>query len=399
MRIVVHDYAGHPFQIDLSRELARRGHLVTHMFAGELLTPRGNLARRVDDPEGLQFREIPMNPNYRRHKYSFLRRRNYEARYGKDLIEHVKTSRPDVVLSGNTPSEPQRDLQRFCFQNNIRFINWIQDIYSIAVDKLARKKLPLIGHLIGAYYRVIDQRCARDSDHVVVISEDFTPILKSWGVDGQRITSIQNWAAIQSLPQLPPDNAWAKEQDLADKFVFLYSGTLAMKHNPDLLLQLAIKFRDHSDVAVVVVSEGPGADWLSERKSAHQLNNLTLLPFQPFDRFPEVIAASDVLMAVLEADAGVFSVPSKVLSYLCAGRPLVAAMPDDNLAAKMIRSIPAGVVCPPGDVTGFVDHAIRLHAESGSRSELGNSAREFAENQFDIQRITNRFEHILKAKR
>ena len=33
MRILVHDHSGHPFQAELSRELARRGHVVTHSFA------------------------------------------------------------------------------------------------------------------------------------------------------------------------------------------------------------------------------------------------------------------------------------------------------------------------------------------------------------------------------
>jgi colanic acid biosynthesis glycosyl transferase WcaI len=398
MHIVVHDYAGHSFQIDLSRELARRGHRVTHAFAGQLLTPRGSLTRRTDDPPGLEFREISMNPNYRRYKYSFLRRRNHEAQYGKELVKTLGSLRPDVILSGNTPSEPQRELQRYCASQEIRFVNWIQDIYSVAVDKLARKKLPLIGHFVGWYYRAVDQRCSRDSDHIVVISEDFSPILESWGVQSQNITAIHNWAAIDSLPRLGADNDWAASHGLLDKFVFLYSGTLAMKHNPDLLLQLALTFRYQSDVAIVVVSEGPGAEWLTEQKSTHQLDNLMLFPFQPFDRFPEVMASANVLIAVLESDAGVFSVPSKVLSYLCAGRPLVAAMPENNLAAKMIRSIPAGYVSPPKDVTGFIDHAVQLHAQPQSRDELGDNARKFAESQFDIQGIADRFEKIFETK-
>ena len=44
MRIVVHDYAGHPNQVYLSRELARRGHQVLHLYAGSFETPRA--ARR-----------------------------------------------------------------------------------------------------------------------------------------------------------------------------------------------------------------------------------------------------------------------------------------------------------------------------------------------------------------
>jgi colanic acid biosynthesis glycosyl transferase WcaI len=52
MRILIHDYAGHAFPVQLSRELARNGHQVTHAYAAGLLTPRGALDRRVGDQGG-----------------------------------------------------------------------------------------------------------------------------------------------------------------------------------------------------------------------------------------------------------------------------------------------------------------------------------------------------------
>jgi hypothetical protein len=51
---------------------------------------------------------------------------------------------------------------------------------------------------------------------------------------------------IQTLdepPQKPRRNSWSARHGLDDKFVFLYSGTLAMKHNPDILWQLALRYR------------------------------------------------------------------------------------------------------------------------------------------------------------
>ncbi len=40
MHILIHDYAGHAFPVSLSRELAMRGHRVTHAFASVLQTPQ-----------------------------------------------------------------------------------------------------------------------------------------------------------------------------------------------------------------------------------------------------------------------------------------------------------------------------------------------------------------------
>ena len=44
LRILVSDYSGHPFQVQLSRELARRGHEVIHSYSAGFQTPKGNLA-------------------------------------------------------------------------------------------------------------------------------------------------------------------------------------------------------------------------------------------------------------------------------------------------------------------------------------------------------------------
>lgn len=62
-----------------------------------------------------------------------------------------------------------------------------------------------------------------------------------------------------------------------------------------------------------------------------------LFPFQPFEQIPQVQAAANVLIAILELDAGVFAVPSKVFTYLCAKRPLILADPLENLAARIVR--------------------------------------------------------------
>ncbi|KJV09451.1 hypothetical protein VZ95_11410 [Elstera litoralis] len=87
---------------------------------------------------------------------------------------------------------------------------------------------------------------------------------------------------------------------------------------------------------VLVVTEGIGADWLAEAKAREGLDNLILLPFQPFADVPNAIGTGAALVVLLEPDAGVYSVPSKTLAYLCADRPLLGAIPLNNLAAKLI---------------------------------------------------------------
>src|SRR5690606_41233874 len=80
MRILVHDFAGHPFQVQLSRSLAQRGHEVVHAYCASLqTTPRGALEPQPDDPAG--FRVEPISLRHPITKYSFVRRWGQENVY------------------------------------------------------------------------------------------------------------------------------------------------------------------------------------------------------------------------------------------------------------------------------------------------------------------------------
>ncbi len=399
MKILVHDYAGHAFPVQLSRALAARGHEVVHAFASVLQTPRGELARKEDDAPTLRLQPVRMGEDYVKNKYSFVRRRQLEVAYGRQAAALVREWRPEAVLSGQAPTEAQESIFRAAKETGARFYPWVQDFYSLAVDKLARKKLPGLGVLVGAYYKWLERRQWRESDGIVAITEDFAPLMvKDFGVDPAKITTIPNWAPLDSVPRRPKRNAWSEAHGLADKFVFFYSGTLGLKHNPAFLLELAKRYRDDDSVRVVVVSEGLGAEWLREQTAAAPLPNLVQMDFQPFAALPDMLGTGDVLIGVLEEEAGVFSVPSKILSYLCADRPILLAAPAENLATRLVAGEQAGLTCAPDDLDAFLRAADRLRREAAMATACGQRGRAYAERTFQIQDIAARFEAVLGAR-
>ncbi len=393
--IFLHDYAGHPFQAELSRELARRGHRVTHAFFAADTGPKGVLERVAGDPPTLSFAPIDIGEPYS--KGSFVKRRFQDLAYGAAAAAAIDAARPDVVISGNTPTEAQGYLLGAAQRNDARFVYWCQDFYSIAVSKILSRKLPVIGAGIGLYYTALERAQMRASDGVIVITEDFTPQTRAWGVAADKLHVIPNWGAIDQIPLLAKANAWSAEHGLRDKFVFMYTGTLGLKHNPALLIELARRYRDDARVRIVVVAAGVGVAALEAAKAAENLDNLMLLGLQPFERFAEVLASADVLAGVIERDAGVFSVPSKVLSYLCAGRPVLLAAPKENLAARNVRAQACGIVVEPEDIDGWCASADMLLRDDATRARMGKASRAYAEANFVLEKVGDRFEDVLAA--
>jgi len=213
-----------------------------------------------------------------------------------------------------------------------------------------------------------------------------------WGIGESNLTVIENWAPLDEVPLMPRDNAWSRSQGLGTMPVFIYSGTLGVKHRPDLLYSLAQELKGLC--RVLVLTDGFGREYL---KKMPPLDNLVILGFQPYEKVPEVFASADVLLATLEADAGQFAVPSKILSYLCAGRPIILAGPKNNLAAAIIERSKAGLVVDPDDTAAWLRSARQLIASPVYCAELGRNARRYAEQTFDIKTIAASFERVLEC--
>ncbi len=142
-----------------------------------------------------------------------------------------------------------------------------------------------------------------------------------------------------------------------------------------------------------MISEGKGRDWLEEwkRDRGAAADNLVLLDFQPYADLPAVMGSADVLMAVLEPDASRFSVPSKVLTYLCAGRAIVGVLPPDNSVAEILLANGAGLVVRRDDAASEV---ARLLNDEACRKAMGRAGRRYAERAFSPETAADRFEEV-----
>lgn len=393
MRIALHDHTAHPFTFSLSVELARLGHEVGHFYYPNEGGPKASFAEAANHPTLTVF-PIDIAGEYT--KGNLLRRRAMDVRYGKAVRDSLIAYNPDVVICGNAPIEVQGYVQDAARKIKAGTLYWVQDLHGIAIKRIMTRRFGPLGVLIGAYYTAKEASCIRNSDMSAVISEAFTPALRQLGVPAANIEVQSNWPALDQIAPKPKVNEWTKANNIADKFVFLYSGTLALKHNPDLLWSLAEAFRDDDQVVVMVCAAGVSVDALAERQKETPLPGLRLLPLQPIEEFEKVLGGADVAIALLESDAGEFSVPSKILSYLCAARPVLISAPLENQASEMVRQAKAGVGVAPSDEEGFVRFARQLRADGAGLKTMGRNGRAFAEKTFDLGIIARRFEGFLE---
>ncbi len=399
MRIVVHDFSGHPFQAELSRKLADRGHTVDHVFSEQYVSGKGHLERQADDPDGLTFSGITIPTPFK--KYAALGRLRFERAYAKHWIKQLEEQQPDRVVACNIPLFALARFARYARRRKLPWVFWHQDIYSFALGDELGRRLPRPIAAVGAGVLVgMERRCATRADHVVAIGPAFMDVYDDWGIPATRASVIPNWAPLEDV--YPADRDNRRSTDLFDPDAtlrLLYAGTLGRKHNPLLLVDLLRTIRARGiDAALTVVSEGEPADELAEIARREPGLSMRVLPFQPAADLPEVLGSADVLVALLEPDATKFSIPSKVLSYMAAGRPILGLMPADNPAATDIRAS-GGFVTEPGANAAELsaDWLAELVKDAEGMAEIGQRTRLVAEQKFEAGSITDRFEAVLQT--
>jgi glycosyltransferase involved in cell wall biosynthesis len=393
--IALIDYGCHSFSFRLVERLRRDGYPFRYFANGSLESP--NLSSlpgwERDHPDML--RVVRCAKAYG--KMNLRDRLKGEIEWSSRCIAALEAESPAAIICSCLPLPVMRRIQAWARGRGVACVYWLQDLQGTAIAELLGKRLGIAGRALGSVATGLERRMLKRSDHIITISPQHEQLLPAEIRRNNRFTLLENWANIEEIPVLSANNAWAARHGLNRTTNIIYSGTLGFKHDLRVFPALASALRHNPDVRVVVVSSGAAADQIREVAQTDGLNNLVVLPFQAYEDVPKVLASASVLIAPLDPSAGSFCVPSKVLSYLCAGRPTVLAIDASNPAARMIRDAYAGVTVTPGDAAAFISAVDHLVNHIDLRMAFGSSARKFAEATFSLDHVAPRFLRILES--
>ena len=390
MKILMHDYGGYSFSYQLAKRMSLEHHVI-YSFSDH------QVVQRCKTEHTPTFQSLPIATRKKYGKYNLIARFFGERAYGRQLAALIDQLQPDLIITADTPLDVQTQLFKAAKKSNSKVIFWVQDIIGLAMKSVLKKKIPIMGNLLGDYYQIIEKQMIKKSDAVVLISPSFLKLMDEWKISQTKIQVIPNWAPIEDIPVLLKQNEWSIAHGLDQTINFIYTGVLGYKHDPDLFVQLAKHFKYDPRIKIVIVSQGGSVESLIIAKQSLDLSNLIILPFQPNEAYPLVLASADVLISIINQDASQYSIPSKVLSYLCAGRPILLCMNKENDAARTIESANAGFVCDPSHLEEWFEKAEMLSNNPSIREQFGRNARQYAESEFNLDSINIRFAQILST--
>ncbi|MFZ2089288.1 MAG: glycosyltransferase family 4 protein, partial [Desulfobaccales bacterium] len=263
------------------------------------------------------------------------------------VISSLKIQRPDIVISfDGYPLLGPLTSALIARHFRAKLISVIYDLYPDIAVELGKLKNP--GFIKLA--RKLELMTYRDANRIVTLSEGFRQtLIREKNVNGQKVEVIPVWLDAHEVRPQPRENSWRMQMNIPlEKFVVLYAGTIGLVAGAEVLIQAAQHLSAHPDILFLLVGDGYGKEQVQQQAKASGLRNIRFIPFQDRGVLSEVQATADVSVVTLAPGRGRTSVPSKVLGYMAAAHPVVAAVDEDCDTAQLIRQAGCGVVVHPG---------------------------------------------------
>ena len=277
-------------------------------------------------------------------------------------------------------------------RKRVPFVYNLQDIFpdSLVGAGLARK-----GGILWKIGRVIENFTYRNTDKIIVISDDFKRNIMAKGVPEEKIEVIYNWVDENAIhPIVDNENPMFEEFGISrDKFRVVYAGNLGNAQNIGLIVDAAARLKD---VQFIIFGTGGLESELRARKEKEEIDNLKILPLQPYERVSQVYSLGNVCIVACKPGLGGAAMPSKTWSIMSAGSAVLANF-DDGELKSIIEGNACGVFTKAGDLDGFVDAISSLASNPGKCEEMGLSGREFILRNLTKEVGTSKYVEVIKS--
>lgn len=270
----------------------------------------------------------------------------------------------------------------------------LKDIFpQNAVDLGMMSKNGLKG-LLYRYFRQKEKKLYAISDHIGCMSQanaDYV-IRHNPEVNPDIVEICPN--SIEAVDMRIDKTTWEKMREKygipLDKKVFVYGGNLGKPQGIPFLIKCLERCRDLEDVFFLIVGDGTEYGVLEEYYKNSNQKNMKLMKRLPKEDYDRMVAACDIGMIFLDHRFTIPNFPSRLLSYMQAGLPVLACTDPNTDIGKVIVDGCFGWWCESDEVEKF-----RKVVEGVSELEtMGENGYRYLEENYSVDKG---YEIVMKA--
>jgi colanic acid biosynthesis glycosyl transferase WcaI len=311
------------------------------------------------------------------------------------ILGALQSIRPDLVISYGPPLIGPLTSSLIAGVTRAKLITFIYDIYPDILLEMGRVQNSLM--ILAA--RKLERLTYRASDHIVVLSQGFRrTLIQRKACDPENVTVIPVWLNGRDIIPGARDNPWRRKMGIGpEKFVVLYAGTIGLVSGTEVVIEAAKLLKDYPDILFLMVGEGHAKNRMETEARNIGLQNLRFLPFQPRECLSELQATADVSLVTLISGRGKTSVPSKVLGYMAAARPVISAVDEDCDTAELIQKAECGLVTPPGQEEALAEAVLYYYQHPEACKSGGMKGRQYFLKNFEKDVVLRQYVDLIRG--
>lgn len=255
-------------------------------------------------------------------------------------------------------------------------------IFDIYPDALVEAGYLSANNLLVRIWKRANAHVFNSSKKVFTISDGMKEVLQCYSKKTIEVVPI--WGDNNHLsPIIPSENHFIQNHNLHSKFVVIYSGNIGLTSQIDTIVKIAYNCK-RDDIHFLVIGNGARKKWLEKQIMNLNLKNILLLPWQPVENLKYSLSAANLAVVGSPEKSSKLALPSKLISYLCVGTPILCLADENTELAKFVEGHEIGKAFHPDQIKQIVsfieilasspDKCSTLQSNSLSASGLFNSS-------------------------
>ncbi len=287
--------------------------------------------------------------------------------------------RPDIIYANTWPIFATGILFIVAQMRRIPIVINVQDIYP---DSLVSQQRIRANGWLARWMRWVDRAIVRRCREVIVISEYFATIYSSdRGVSPERLHVVPNWMDKQLGVS---DDGHGHQFRTIKKiplnaFLVIYGGNIGIAAGVETIIESFRTLREIDNLYLVIAGEGGSLKACQLLASEIGCSRIIFHTPWPKDETEALLNAADLLILPTKHNQSLVSVPSKLISYMLAARPVIAMASVQSDLGQTINSSGCGWLVEPDDPKMLANKIKKVMSiDPAELKRRGKAGREFA---------------------
>jgi colanic acid biosynthesis glycosyl transferase WcaI len=276
----------------------------------------------------------------------------------------------------------------------------VQDLYpeSLVAQRRISSNSPIV-----AMFIFFDKWIVKNCEHIIVLSEWFESVyVKSRLVKKSKISVIKNWVKDDDILQIERLSArldverYIDHSFDKDDTICIYGGNIGTASGLDEFIEFIPKINIR--VKFIFAGDGSLVSELRRLVGEKKMNDrVFFISPWPGEMTSLVLSAADILLLPTAKDQEFSSVPSKLITYMLASRPIMLIANCESEIAKELKKAQCGLVISDRSSEIVTNRFSEfLQKNDKMKEKMGLCGRQYAKNNYSHELSVNKIYSLLK---